>query len=292
VLRADLALAGVTMIWGATFVVVKTAIEDVSTLLFLGMRFSLATVAVLAFYRGKLSGTAERSREWLAGGVLAGVCLILGYLFQTSGLRYTSASISAFITGLTTVMVPFLGSLVYRSAPHPSEGLGAALATGGLALLTLRGQTLSFGKGELLTLGCTVAYASHILVLGRYSRRAPVELLSVTQLGTAAVLASGTCWWLEKPRLAMTPAVIAGVLITGLLATALAFSVQAWAQQHTTPQRVALIFALEPVFAAVTSHYWLSERMPATGILGAAMILVGIVIAELKPIGGIRHPVE
>jgi drug/metabolite transporter (DMT)-like permease len=290
-LRADLALAVITLIWGSTFVVVKNALDDLSTLLYLAARFSLATVAVLMFYRGRLSTAMENPWPSLRGGVLAGLCLIAGYTFQTSGLRYTTPSMSAFLTGLTTLLVPFLSSIVYKKAPHLSEGIGVVVATAGLGLLTLRGDRFDFGKGELLTLGCTVAYASHILVLGRYSHIGSLELLSVTQMATAALAASLTFWWAETPRARWTPSALAAVAVTGLLSSALAFSVQAWAQRRTTPTHTALVFALEPVFAALTSYLVIGEILPGRAMGGAMLILAGILLAELKPIGRMRHPV-
>lgn len=291
-LRADLALALMTLIWGSTFVVVKSALDDLSTLLYLAARFTLATIAVGAFYRGRLSAALARPGLAVQGGALAGLCLIAGYTLQTAGLRYTTPSMSAFLTGLTTVLVPFLSSAVYKKAPHVSEGIGVVIATAGLGLLTLRGDRFEIGKGELLTLGCTVAYASHILVLGRYSLKSSLELLSLTQMATAAAIAGLTFWWVETPRARWTPTALAAVAITGVLSSALAFSVQAWAQRRTTTTHTALVFALEPVFAAATSYVATGETLPGRGMGGAALILAGIVLAELKPIGRARHPLS
>jgi drug/metabolite transporter (DMT)-like permease len=282
--RADLALVFITLIWGATFVVVKQALEDSSTLLFLALRFSLATVALGLVFR-PLPSKFSRSKPLLAGGVAAGVCLFGGYVLQTAGLRYTTPSKSAFITGLSIVMVPVLAALVQRRMPHPREALGVVVATGGMALLTLPGQSLRIGKGDLLTLGCAAAFAVHILVVGHYAPRLGFQGLTLVQIATAAGLALASFWWAETPLIRWRPGVVAALLVTGLLATALAFGVQAWAQQYTTPTRTALIFALEPVFAWVTSFLLTGELLSRHGILGAALILSGILLVELKPAG-------
>ena len=273
--RADLALASITLIWGATFVVVKDALSASSTLLFLALRFTLAAAALALVFR-KLP-----ARRYLAGGILAGVCLFTGYLLQTAGLRYTTPSKSAFITGLSVVITPLLAALLERKIPRPVEGAGVAIATVGLALLTLPGQTLAVSKGDLLTLGCAVVFAAHIVVIDWYAPRLGPQALALTQVSTAALLALSTCWWAETPSIRWTPGLLFALVVTGLLATALAFSVQAWAQQHTSPTRTALIFALEPVFAGATSYVLQGELLSPRATLGAALILAGILLVEL-----------
>lgn len=287
--RADLALLGIAFIWGLTFVVVKEALASASTLVFLALRFTLATLALAVAFRGRFGSLSLRSRE-VRGGVLAGVCLFAGFAFQTFGLRYTTPSKSAFITGLSIVLVPLLGSFVYRRAPRMSEAMGIAVAAVGMGMLTLEGWAPRIAFGDLVTLGCAFAFALHILVVGHYSAGAGFEVLSLTQIATAAVLAGVTCGWAEPPRLLWTPSLMAALLITGLLATALAFSVQAWAQQRTTATRTALIFASEPVFAWLASYLLAGEALGTRAAAGAVLILAGILLVELKPIARRSHP--
>lgn len=288
--RAELALIGVTAIWGSTFVVVKNALDDVSTLLFLAMRFTLATAVLFILFRSQLTVNPGRMRYTLTGGCLAGLCLVSAYWFQTFGLRFTTPSKSAFVTGLISVVVPILGSIVYRKAPQTTEVFGVAVATFGLALLTLPPGRLALGRGDALTLGCTILFAAHILVLGRWSAKSAFALLSVTQIGVTALVAWLLCGWAERPFVRWTPALVFAILVTALLATALAFTVQAWAQRHTTPTRAALIFALEPVSAAITSYFVAGETLTRRALTGAALILAGILLVELKPFGKRRHP--
>ena len=184
--KAEAALVWNTVVWGSTFVLVKAALHDISPILFLALRFSLATAALVGLF------VARRRLVWdwrtAAAGALAGVFLFAGYLTQTLGLRLTSAPKSAFITGLTSVMVPLVAALVYRSRPQVSEVVGILVATAGLGLLTPQGGGGRLNPGDLLTLLCAVGFATHIVVLGHFSERMGFELLSVAQVGSAAVL--------------------------------------------------------------------------------------------------------
>jgi drug/metabolite transporter (DMT)-like permease len=281
--RAELALVGVTFVWGATFVVVKGALQDSSTLLFLALRFSLATIALAAAFRPRPSGFDKTKPILAGGGILAGVLLFGGYLLQTLGLRSTTPSKSAFITGLCVVMVPVFSAILARRLPSSAVAVGVATATAGMALLTLRGPNLRMDVGDLLTLGGAAAFSLHIMVLGRLAPRLGFRTLALAQISTAAVLSLSTFWWVERPTVRWTPGLIAAVVVTGLLATAVAFSVQSWAQQYTTPTRTALIFAMEPVFAWITSFVVAGELLAPRAALGAILILAGILLVELKP---------
>jgi drug/metabolite transporter (DMT)-like permease len=282
--RAEAALAFNALVWGSTFVIVKEALDDISTILFLAFRFALATAALALVFRRR-SAPMGNWRKGLAGGALAGLFLYAGYAFQTVGLRYTTASNSAFLTGLSIILVPFLAAIVYkqRRKPRSVEVFGALLALAGTGLMTLPGGRFEFNRGDLLTIACAFGFALHILALGHYARLVSYESLAVLQIATAAVLCLGTFWWMEVPLVVWSPAVVGAILITGVLATAVAFTIQAWAQRYTTPTRTALIFALEPVFAWVTSHLFAGERFSLSGAFGAGLILSGILLVELKP---------
>lgn len=290
--RAEAALIFNTIIWGATFVLVKQALRDVSPVLFLALRFTLATIVLLILFRG--SWSHPRNPRWsLAGGALAGMFLFSGYAFQTIGLKFTSAPKSAFLTGLTAVMTPVLAAVVYRNRPRVPEIGGVLLATGGMALLTLPGATLNnINRGDLLTVCCAACYAAHILTLSRYTGRASFELLSTAQIAMSALLAWSLFHGIEAPHIRWTAGVWAAIVITGVFATALAFTFQAWAQRYTTSTRTALIFMLEPVFAWITSYLLTGESLSALGTAGAVLILAGILLVELKPFHAAQHPLE
>lgn len=282
-LRADLALAAVAFIWGSTFVVVKEALRDASTLLFLCLRFSLATVVLMLTAR-PLAGRFRQTRLLVWGGLAAGTCLFAGYWLQTLGLRYTTPSKSAFLTGLSIVMVPLIASALRRRFPAAMEMAGVAAATAGMALLTLEGGLGDMNPGDVLTVGCAVGFALHILAVGHWAPRVDYQALTLMQIATATLLCTLTFWWAEAFYLRLTPRVMVALTVTGLLATALAFSVQAWAQQRTTATRTALVFALEPVFAWLTSFVVTGERLSLRQAAGAALILAGILVVELKPL--------
>lgn len=288
--KAELALAANAAIWGATFVLVKAALRDISPALFLAVRFSVATAALLVLFRGVWRGPV--SWKSLAGGGITGIFLYSGYLLQTLGLRLTTPSKSAFITGLATVMVPLLAAFVYRVRPQVSEVVGVLVATVGMGFMTLEGDIGSISRGDWLTFGCAVAFAAHIVTLGHFSEHMSFELLSVGQVGFAAIAALAAFRWIETPRVQWQPLVIWCILITGLLATALAFTVQAWAQHYTTSTRTALIYALEPVFAWMTSFLLTGESLSARAALGAALILSGVVLVEMKPLNPRVHPLN
>ena len=282
--EAEAALLGNSLIWGTTFVLVKEAIGNVSPLLFLLLRFGLAAVILGAIYGRRFD------RASLGPGLFAGVFLFLGYFLQTAGLQFTTPSKSAFFTSLSIPLVPLLGALVYRNRPRAVEVTGVAIASAGMLLMTLQGLSLHFGKGDLLSLGCAVAFAAHIVTVGHYSRRSNFQTIAVMQIVTAAVLCGLTFSWAEPVRAHWTGGVLVAVAVTGVFATALAFSVQAWAQQYTAPTRTALIYTLEPVFAWATSRVFLGEKLPWTTAAGAILIVCGVLLVELKPPPVVRHP--
>ncbi len=284
----DGGLLMITLIWGVTFVLVKRALADASTLLFLTIRFAgaafaLALVFRKAFRAGKLGVS-------LRGGMLAGLCLFGGYVFQTVGLRYTSASKAAFITGFTTPLVALLGSILYRRAPLLAELLGVAIAFLGMALMTIPGGRFQISAGDLWVSGCAVAYAFHILVTGRFASQVNIGAFIFTEIATGAVIGAATFWWAEPVQIHWSPLLITALAVTGLFATALGFTVQTWAQCWTSPTRTALIFAMEPVFAWITSYLVAGEVLSRRATLGAALIIGGILMVELKPFRLGQHP--
>ncbi len=291
--RAELALAGITILWGATFVIVKSALDGVSTFVFLALRFSVAAIALALIYRAALRRIRVR-RAGIGPGLLAGSLLFVAFAFQTLGLRLTTPSKSAFLTGLSIPMVPLASSLVYRNKPRPVEIAGILIASLGMMLMTMA-PSLRFemSRGDVLSFLCAVVFALHIVVIGHYSPIVGFAPLTVVQISAAAVLALAVLPFAGPVRLHLTPGLGQAVIVTGLLATALAFTTQAWAQQYTSATRAALIFALEPVIAWLTSYWLTGETMANRGKVGAGMILAGIVLVEVTRAGVKRtEPVE
>lgn len=261
---------------------VKDALAAVSPLVFNAVRMGCASVALILIF---WQGIKQLNRGTILGGALLGVFLWAGYSFQTVGLGMTTPSKSAFITGLAVVIVPIIVAISGRRVPNRWTVLGIISAFVGLYLLTIparEGFSLStINRGDLLTLGCPISFALHIYTMGRLMERYPFKPIAIMQVVTAAILMSLTIP-LETPRLTLTMQPIIAILFTGLICTAAAFSIQAWAQQFTPPTHTALIFALEPVFAGLTSYVLLGEHLGTRGTIGAMMILGGILISELK----------
>jgi drug/metabolite transporter (DMT)-like permease len=292
-LKAHLLLVLMTLIWGSTFVLIKQALNDSSPLVLNAVRMALAAVLLAMFYRKKM---AALTKPALVAGVTVGFFLYLGYAFQTSGLRLTTPSKSAFLTGTSTVMVPLLLVAIWRTRIHLWRVAGIVLALAGLFLMTVPvggaglADFANVNLGDILSVGCAVGFAFHIVFVGRASQRFPFEQIAVLQVTTAAVLMAATAPLLEKPHFHPTGTVIATVLITGIFGTAVAFTVQAWAQQFTPATHTALIFNLEPVFAWLTSFIYLKERLGVRAGAGALLILGGVLISEL--LGQVEKPDE
>ena len=283
--QADLALALVALIWGATFVVVKRALHEISILYFLAVRFSLASLCmVLMFWKGFRHAGVWLTWKGLRGGASAGIFLWLGYVLQTFGLKYTSAGKSGFLTGLYIVIVPLISACVYRRLPQTREFLGILIATGGMVLLTIPslGSEFRVNRGDLLTIACAAAFAVHLLVLGYYSRRERFEAVALGQILCAALLSTASLI-IDPPVAVWSREVVFAILLTAVFATAIAFALQTWGQQYTTPTRTALIFALEPVFALATAVLAGGEQLTYGAVGGGGLILAGILAVELKP---------
>jgi drug/metabolite transporter (DMT)-like permease len=268
---AVLAIVGAAAIFGTTFVTVKGAIEKVPVLPFLSARFAVGALTMMPFTRGRTATPGLRR-----AGLLAGIALLAAYLTQTEGLRFTDEATSAFITYLLVVFVPLIVAVLNRTMPPPLTVVGVLAATFGLFLLS-GATSAGFGRGEVLTLLCAVGFGSHIILLDRAGRHDPV-LLNVLQLGVVAV----GCF---------VPGLVAGgyrfpltawlaVIYLGVMASAVAFFLQTWAQRRMDPTRAALLLMLEPVFAAALNMA-LGRGLPWRGWLGGLCILGGITVVEL-----------
>lgn len=288
-LRAHVLLITVVAVWGSTFVVVKGALADISPLLFNFLRMTLAFLCLALFYRGHFG---RMDRRALSAGALVGLCLAMGYQFQTAGLRLTTPSKSGFITGMVVVLVPMLSAIPGLRAPgvRPprwNAWAGAVIAFFGIVLLTTPSAAgfdlRSMGLGDLLTFGCALGFSLHVLALAHLSPRIPFEQLAILQVGFCAAFMAASMPLLEHPWIHWSTRVVTALLVTAVLATATAFAVQSWAQKFLPATHTALILALEPVFAWLTSFLVLGERLGRRGASGAVLIFAGIALTELFP---------
>ncbi|MBE2236110.1 MAG: DMT family transporter, partial [Anaerolinea sp.] len=217
----------------------------------------------------------------LLPGILIGAALFAGYAFQTLGLRETTPAKAGFITGMSVVLVPLGQAIFLRRPPRRASLIGVTLAAVGLALLSLQAD-LSLSRGDLLVLACAVAFAGHILLMGRYAPGWPPLRLAFVQIVTVALLSAATALWAEQPIGQPTGSVWFAAAFTGLLATALAFFIQSRAQQATSPTHTALIFASEPVFAGLFSFLLIGELFGPRQLAGSALIVAGMVVSEIR----------
>jgi drug/metabolite transporter (DMT)-like permease len=276
---SELALIGIAAVWGLTFVMVQDAIRELPTMAFLAYRFIPAALIVAVIFHRQL-------RELSAGGfraaLLMGVFLTGGYVFQTLGLEETSASNAGFITGLFVVLTPVLGAAFLRQHVPPIVWAAAGVAMVGLWLLSGGSDDFNL-RGDGLVFLCAISLAAHILATASAVTRHDVGALLAVQLGVVGLvsLAIGAAAGdLEAPEGAT---VWSALIVTSLIASALGFFVQSFAQQHAPPARTALILAAEPAFAGLFGWLLNDERLTATGWLGAGMIMAAIVAVEIVP---------
>jgi drug/metabolite transporter (DMT)-like permease len=291
---ADLALGFCALIWGATFVVIKDALSDVSVVLYLALRFGLAAAVMAAIYWPSIR---QLTRKTAWAGAQIGFFMFAGYVFQIAGLKFTTPSKAAFITGSCVVFVPILLGVFGRRRIPAWIWMGALTALAGLYFLTVPAAGLgALNRGDPLVLVCAVMFALHMIFVGRHVARHSVAALSFLQVATTAVLsalllpvASLARW--EQPRVAWTGYLVFAILITAIGATVIGFSLQTWAQQYTSPSHAAILVSLEPVFAAITSLLVGGERLVARTLLGAGLILAGILLAEWRAPAAAESPV-
>ena len=276
------ALVAVTAIWGSTFIVVQNAVSQMPVMDFLGVRFTVAAIVMFAFRPTCLRGM---TRQGLIHSVAIGLALCLGFITQTYGLQYTSAAISGFITGMFVVITPLISWLLLKRNVKPSIWLAVALATVGLGILSLKGW--SIGTGELLTLLCAVFFALHIVGLGEWAAKHDAYGMAFIQVGVVAVI-SMVAATPDGITLPPNTNVWGAVILTAVLASAVGFLVQTWAQSIISPTRVAVTLTMEPVFAGLFAVIIGGDHLTARVIIGAACVLAAMFITNLKAAPHVR----
>jgi drug/metabolite transporter (DMT)-like permease len=267
------ALVAVTAVWGLTFVQVKDAVELYPLFPFLALRFGIATLTLALPGAARLSGLGRRGA---AAAAVAGALLAGGYVLQTLGLERTSVSNAGFVTGMYVVLTPLLGLVLFRIGVGASVWLGVVLATAGLGMIA--GVPGGSSAGDLLVLAGAAVYSLQILLMERYAPRYdPLGFTLLEMTAAFVVLAVAAAPTVEIPH---GRTVWAALLVTGVFASALAFLVQTWAQRRTSANRTALVFTLEPVWAALFGFTLAGDRLGALGWVGCAVIMVGILVSE------------
>jgi drug/metabolite transporter (DMT)-like permease len=270
-----LALIAVTVVWGVTFVQVKDAVEVYPLFAFLAVRYAIAAAVLgaVALPRVRVLGRAGL----LAGGVL-GLLLGLGTGLQTAGLERTTVSSTGFITGLYVVLTPLFGLVLFRTHVGVQVWLGVVLSVTGLAMLS--GVHVGSAAGDALVLASTSAQALQIVMVERYANRYDAIALTFVEMATCCLGFFVIALALGDLSVPHGWTVWGALLVTGVFASALAYLIQIWAQRRLSAARIALVFALETVFAGLFGYWLAGDRLGWLGWGGCAAILGGIVLAE------------
>ena len=276
-LQADLVLVAITAVWGATFMVVKDSVALADPFSFLALRFLVGAVALSV-----IAGMGLAHKPSVFAGMLLGGVLFASFAFQTGGLVFTTPSRSAFLTGLSVLLVPFTAIAILGRRPKPTSIAGVVIAAIGLYALTggLADTGAATWRGDLLTLGCAVGFAFHITLTERYAASTRIAAMVAVQLWTVAVLSAAVSL-IRGPHVHATSTLWFGIVFCGLFASAAAFVLQTWAQVRTTAVRTALIFSLEPVFAAGTAVGFGREKLGERELIGGALIVLGLIVSEV-----------
>ena len=279
-LYADLGLLAVALVWGSGFVASKSALDSMTPMMLMALRFSVAALLSGILFRKNLK---HLSKETIKAGCIIGFFLFSAFAAQMIGLQYILAGKQAFLTATNVIMVPFIYWAVKKNKPDRYNFIAAFIMLLGLALLTIDFSTgFSCSSGDVLTLLCAFLFACHIVVVGIFSKQHDPIALTVIQLAFAAivslvyVIVSG-----EFTVSVPVPGLLSGVYL-GVFCTFLAFLGQNVAQKYTSSTHAAIILSLESVFGSTLSIILLGDVFSFAMFMGCVIIFIGIITAETK----------
>lgn len=276
--KAELLLLVSTIIWGGTFVVVKGGLNDTSPMLFVALRFCIATVLFTLF---AFSSIKKIKKDALIKGGFIGLLLFIGFATQTVGLTYTTASKSGFITGLLVIFTPIFQLLIERRPPKIGNIIGVVLVTVGLFLLTSP-QGSGFNFGDFLTLICAAVFGLYIVYLDIFTKQHDVYQITFMQFIVTGALSVLGAVLFEHTFLHVTQNFLFALGYLTFLATLFTLTIQTKYQKETTPTRAAVIFSIEPLFSALFAYLMLGEIIGTLGIIGGGLIIGGVLVSELS----------
>ena len=282
----------VTLIWGATFFIIKVALQNVSPILFVTIRFSFATILLLPFM---IKVIKNMGKEVIIGGVLLGLMYFLGFATQTVGLKYTTATKSGFITGSFIIFTPIFQLLFEKKKPSGKNLLGVLFVILGLIFLSSKGSSIldifdeigsGFNIGDFFTLLCAIFYAMYLVYLDIISKKQNYLPLVFLQISVTAVCGLIFTFFLsitnyEPIKFTFNNNVLFAFLYTAILATILTTTLQTKYQKIVTPTKAGIIFSFEPIFAALFAYLVINERISHFGFLGGILIFTGLLVTEL-----------
>jgi len=280
-IRAEFYLLGIVIIWGSTFAIIKGILDQILPFTLLAYRFFLATFVLYLIFWKRIKENIDKTT--LKKGSLIGIFLFMGYAFQTVGLKYTTATKTGFITGLSVVLVPIISHFFIKEKINRNSVIGVILAFIGLWFLNY-GSSFSFNLGDFLVLLCAVSFAMHIISVGLYAKKVDYVPLVIIQLTIVFVLCLLMAIIFERPALHLSYSfdVWWSIILTGVFATALAFYMQNRFQRYSTATKTAIIFSGEPIFAAVFAYFLLGEKVGLIAWAGGLLIIFGMIISQSK----------
>ncbi|MBS7643170.1 DMT family transporter [Candidatus Bathyarchaeota archaeon] len=279
--NATSALLITTVIWGASFVVVKVSVESIPPLTFIAARFIIAFAILMAASRRELK---ENWRTHLTPAILLGIFLFIGFAFQVWGLQRTSAANAGFITGLSVVLVGLLDVVVNKRLPTIYTLVGFISALVGLLFLSLN-LNLTFAYGDLLVLICAIAFGLHVFFTDKYAKKMNTKVLTLEQITFVAFAATLGALFTERLNFTASTYAVFGIIYSGVLGTAGAYFLQTWGQRYANATYSAIVLSLEPVFAAIFAALLLAESVTIRLVVGGALIVLGMTFSSVKNFG-------
>jgi drug/metabolite transporter (DMT)-like permease len=266
----------VTVVWGYTFSTVQAAAKEYGVASFLTIRFTIGLLCLGAF------GWKHLSKKSLLVGGGIGIALAAGYFFQTLGLRYTTSTNSGLITSLLVIAAPLFNRMLFGVHTRPLLWVAVGLTMLGMVLLTGIGWT-PLALGDLLTLGAAIGFGLQIVFLDRYSKHHDPIALTIGQTAMSVIIFAAA-WPMTDSFTWPSHSVWMGLLLTGVVATAVGFYVQTLAQRQLPTARVVVIISLEAVFAMFFGYLLAGDRLTGVQLLGAILMLAAVALAEIVPV--------
>ncbi|MDR6723681.1 drug/metabolite transporter (DMT)-like permease [Paenibacillus amylolyticus] len=278
--RADIQMLLATVIWGSSYLFMKSGLESMQELNLVAFRFAIAFIAAAVIFHRRLFRMDVRT--FVAGAVM-GTALFAAFVFITYGVQRTTTSQAGFLISLAVIFVPILTTAIHRRMPDRRLMMSIIVAVTGLGLLTLQHE-LSLHTGDILCIVAALIYAIYIMIAGKFTPKHDPLTLGTVQLGVAAIWGIVATFLFESPRLPDSPESWAAILGLGVLCSGIGYILQTLAQRHASPTRTSLIFSLEPLFAAAFAFSFQGETLTLQGYTGAALMLVGVLITEIKAV--------
>ena len=288
----ELALLFNTLIWGGTFALIKDAFTNISPMLFVGLRFGLATLIILPFVYPHLKNTNKKT---ILAGTLLGLFYFAGFVTQTIGLNLTTATKSGFITGTFVVFIPILQLIIERRKPKWYNLVSVILVLIGLIMLSSKGDNLfdfimqlgsDFNSGDLFTLICAILFAFQVVYVDIFTKKYNylpmvfVQLL-ITGVGGFVLSFFFSMTSIESIKFTFNTSLIFAILYTSIFASVLATVIQLKFQKAVSPTKAGIIFSIEPIFAAIFAYFLLSEKISNFGLVGCVLIFIGLIASEV-----------